>query len=157
MLETLYFIASIVAAAAVVGSLIFVGLQIRANTRENVLSRQIEGSDNYQVFQTTIIENADFRDIWLRGNQDINDLSSSELLSYGAFLAMWVDSVYRYRVQRSAGYEMFSWEEMQARFKPITRQKGAHQWWQRARSGYEEEIRQMIDEMLENTPTRPDP
>ena len=148
MLEDLYLVASIIAAFAVVGSLLFVGLQIKANTRENDLTRRLEGADNYQVFQLLIIENPEFREIWLKGRHDISNLSPSELLCYGAYLAMWVDAIYRYKTRREAGYDVFDWEVMKARFKPITNERGAHQWWEKARNGYEDEIRDIVDNLL---------
>lgn len=148
MLENLYFLAQILAAFAIVGSLVFVGLQIRAATKEQKLTRANEGADNYSRFQVILIENPEFREIWIKGADDVTLLSPSELLAYGAYLALWVDSAQRMSEQIRAGYGDGSWEKAKARYKPITRRKGTHQWWQKARRGYEESIRAIIDDIL---------
>ena len=122
------------------GSLVFVGLQIRAGTREQKLTRSNEGADNYSRFQVLLIENPDFRDIWIKGADDITLLTPSELLAFGAYLALWVDSAQRQLAQIRAGYATDSWETAKTRYKPITRRKGTHQWWHKARRGYEENV-----------------
>jgi hypothetical protein len=129
MLESLYFFAQIIAAIAIVASLVFVGLQIRASTKDQRLTRANEDADNYSRFQILLIENPEFRDIWVKGADDINMLTPSELLAFGAYLALWVDSAIRLAAQIRAGFAINSWEETKARYKPITRRKGTHQWW----------------------------
>ncbi len=151
-LEALYFVAQIIAALAVVASLVFVGLQVRASTREQALTRSIEAGDNYDRFQYLIIENPEFREVWVKGADDIGALSKTELMAFGAYMALWVGSVMRFSMRDQAGYASPStWEEVKAMYRPITARKGARQWWQKARGGYNERIRVLIDEIFDET------
>ena len=148
-LETFYFIAQIIAAVAIVGSLLFVGMQIRAGIREQRLTRANENADNYSRFQVLLIENPEFRDVWNKGADDLSSLNRNELLGFGAYMALWVDSLMRIDAQIKGGYgDITSWEQANARYKPVTRRKGAFQWWLRARSGYAGNIAAIGDEIF---------
>jgi len=108
-LEAFYFAAQILAALAVVGSLLFVGIQIK-------------------------------------GAEGISVLSPQELLAFGAYMALWVDSAQRIQAQQDSGYlEINNWHDAQARYKPVTRKVGAFQWWQRARRGYNANLVSIVD------------
>lgn len=155
-LEALYFSTQIIAGLAVFGSLVFVGLQIRASTREQQLTRSNEGADNYSRFQVILIENPEFRDIWIKGADDINQLEPSEMLAFGAYMALWVDSATRMVAQSKAGHASGYVENAQRRYRPLTRRKGTHQWWEKARLGYEEDTREFIDEILSLAKTADD-
>jgi hypothetical protein len=152
-LEVLYFLTQILAGLAVFGSLVFVGLQIRASTREQQLTRANEGADNYSRFQVILIENPEFRDIWIKGADDINQLDPSDLLAFGAYMALWVDSATRMVAQNKAGHASGYVENAGKRYRPLTRRKGTHQWWEKARLGYEEDTRAFIDKVLSTAKT----
>ncbi|MEH6552430.1 MAG: hypothetical protein V7744_20840 [Pseudomonadales bacterium] len=148
MLETLYFLAQILAAFAVVGSLVFVGLQIRGNTKEQGLTRANEAVENYERFQLILIENPEFREIWIKGADDIKQLAPSELLAFGAYMALWVTSAQKITAQMKAGYATISWENVKAAYRPVTNRKGAFQWWQKARGSYQEDVRERLDDIF---------
>jgi len=149
-LENWYFIAQILAAIAIVGSLVFVGLQIKAQTREQRLTRANEASDNYSRFQVLLIENPDFRKVWVKGADNISALSPDELLGFGAYMALWVDSAILIQAQADSGFANTGnhWEQVGARYRPITRRQGAFQWWLRARKGYPHSITPHIDQLF---------
>lgn len=133
---------------AVVVSLLYLALQVRANTKEQRLTRANEAADNYSRFQMLLIENPDFRDIWVKGADDISVLSPSELLGFGAYMALWVDSATRVQAQQRSGYRTAPVSILAARYKPIIRRRGAFQWWQRARKGYDAELVKMLDDIF---------
>lgn len=141
--------AEIFGALAVVVSLIYVALQVRANTREQRLTRANEAADNYSRFQTLLIENPEFRDIWIKGADDISVLSPSELLGFGAYMALWVDSATRVQAQQRSGYRTAPINALADRYKPIVRRRGAFQWWQRARGGYDADLVKLLDDIFE--------
>ena len=62
---------------AVVASLVFVGLQVRGSTREQRLTRTFEGVAAYEAFQHLLINNREFREIWLKGAEDLAPASGS--------------------------------------------------------------------------------
>lgn len=81
-LETLYLIMQIVAALAVIGSLVFVGLQVRAYTREQEHLRRFE---TFQIFNTI----ADFMsgpgnlsEVFAKAATDINNMTYPERIRF---------------------------------------------------------------------------
>lgn len=148
-LEALYFIMQIVAAVSVVASLVFVGLQVRGNTREQRLTRTIEGIAAYEAFQHLLINSREFREIWLKGAKGLGNLDDQELLAFGAYMALWVSSANRTGANIRAGQmSNRDWQATKSMWKPITLRKGAQEWWQRARRGYAPDVRASIDDVF---------
>lgn len=148
-LEGFYFLAQIVAGMAVVASLVFVGLQVRGSTREQRLTRTFEGVAAYEAFQHLLINNHEFREIWLKGAKGLENLDDQELLAFGAYMALWVSSAMRDRASMTAGHKSGKdWQVTKSMWKPITHRKGAQQWWQRARRGYAPDVQAVIDEVF---------
>jgi len=77
-LEALYFLAQIVAALAIVASLIFVGFQVRTSNREQRYSRKF---DNFTIQNTVsdfIIDNGEVARIYIKGGTDFSSLTTDE-------------------------------------------------------------------------------
>ena len=82
-LEHIFYLSQIVAALALVASLLFVALEVRNSTRE---SRHRAGEEAYQKFREVQLEtasNADLARIWATG---VHDFSSLEPLDKTRFL-----------------------------------------------------------------------
>lgn len=148
-LEALYFIAQIIAALAIVGSLVFVGIQLRAQNRDQQLARGNEAAENHDRFQKLLIENPDLRDIWVKGADNMDALTPAERIAFGAFLALWVGAIMRFDHRTKAGYASpASRAETLAMYRSVTRREGARQWWRRARAQYPFAVHPLGDELF---------
>jgi len=159
-LETLYFLAQIVAALAIVASLLFVGLQLRAQNREQQLARGNDAAESHDRFQKILIENPDLRDIWVKGADSMDALAPAERIAFGAFLALWVGAMMRFEQRTKAGYASpASRAETLAMYRSVTRREGARQWWRRARGQYPPTVQSLGDELFglteEASPSEP--
>jgi len=65
-LEQIYYISQIVSVIAIFGSLVFVGLQMRAQTRESRLAAVELVSMEYHGMMSSVMENAEFRAAWIK-------------------------------------------------------------------------------------------
>ena len=65
-LEELYYVSQIAAAVAIFGSLVFVGLQMRAQTRESRLSAIHELSAEYRAMMAPVVDNPELRRAWIK-------------------------------------------------------------------------------------------
>lgn len=74
-LEALYFIAQIMAALAIVGSLVFVGLQIRAQTKEQWLVRIQYRNESLSRFFEILNDRPENRDVFIEGLASFQSLS----------------------------------------------------------------------------------
>jgi hypothetical protein len=70
------------AAVAVIGSLIFVGIQMRLNTRELRLQRKFEANQEWSSFRRAIIDSSEVADIFQRGLFDPESLDEVEKLRF---------------------------------------------------------------------------
>jgi hypothetical protein len=77
-LEEISSIGQLVAAAATVASLVFVGLQIRQNTRATRAASHNSVSDSLNEINRMFAENADLAKIWLAGMADRQALTAEE-------------------------------------------------------------------------------
>jgi hypothetical protein len=77
-LEEIYYISQIVAVVGIFASLVFVGLQIRQNTRATRAASHNAVSDSLNEINRMFAENADLTKIWLAGMADRKSLTEEE-------------------------------------------------------------------------------
>lgn len=77
-LETLYFVAEIIAALAVIASIIFLGMQVRENTREQKLRREHELHQIQMVYFDHFTDDNANAEAFIRGGYDYRGLSGPE-------------------------------------------------------------------------------
>lgn len=77
-LETAYYLSQIVAVIAIFASLIFVGVQVRQNTRATRAASHNAVSDSLNDINRMFAENADLTKIWLAGMADRKALTDEE-------------------------------------------------------------------------------
>lgn len=85
MLSTLADIADLVAAAGVIGSLLFLAFQLREQNRETSLSNWRQLLESLTAFKAST-NDPYLADLVMRGNADFHALSPAEQLAYGNWL-----------------------------------------------------------------------
>jgi len=84
-LSDLAAVGSFINGVAVLASLIFVGFQLRQNTRAVRAGASQAHSQNWQQITMPVIESGDFVRIWRRGLDDIECLTDDERIRFYAF------------------------------------------------------------------------
>ena len=84
-LEQIYFISQTIAAAAVIISLIYVGIQLRQNTETTRLSAAQAFADMDNAFVSIINTSLTLAEILHRGSNDISNLEGGERIQFEAF------------------------------------------------------------------------
>lgn len=74
-----------IAGAAIVAALIFVGLEVRENTQVSTLTLDRMIDQQSVALNLSITASADFADILVRGEQDRDSLSPAELARFGSY------------------------------------------------------------------------
>ena len=90
-------IAEIVAAVAVVVTLIFVARDIRQNSKALSMSALRDTTSQWNQWSEMIATSADLADIGARGNESYSSLAPSEKLRYAAYVQSFFDNVESYR------------------------------------------------------------
>jgi len=148
-LETLYFIAQIISAAAIVGSLIFVGLQLRATRRQQLLALSDERQANLSRLNEIVIGDPEVREILLKGRSSLADLSPSEFLAFTCFQREVVGMLLRFRAHRHyAIVEDEHWQSITTVMRQWFEEPGNREWWEATREDFAEPSRAFIDSLI---------
>ena len=142
-------IAEVIAAVAIVISLIFVGLEIRENTRVTILTSDRAIDQQNLALNLSITNSADFADIIVRGEVDRSSLSDAERARFDNYnfsrFGAYENVIANYGDDLMPEEEYQVWSEhFQYRFgKP-----GYRDFWLEYRSGYFPNFRVWADEQF---------
>jgi hypothetical protein len=84
-LEHYYMLAQIVASIAVVGSLLFLGFEMRRNYKQTRLANWEAVVDRFNALWSRTTTNTEFAEILARGRQSYGGLSDAEKIIFGDF------------------------------------------------------------------------
>ncbi len=129
-LETFYFIAQIGAALAVVGSLLFVGFQVRQSNAEQRHQRRLERLAIVQTIPTLIVHDAELAEIVSRIEDDLSSLSRAEWVRYAATCSVITRS-YEALIEGYAtgGFSESELHAFEAQIEGLYPTPGFRKWW----------------------------
>ena len=148
-LEGLYFIAQIAAALAVVASLVFVGLQIKTNTRAQYVTSFSDRLNIMRDLETSIMQSPELRDCLVRGAMDYAALSEQDKLAYGSYMTLQMGYLASAQLHWDAGaIQRFRWEGSQRNFARQFRKFNAGPWWEAEKPKLAPGMAQMVEDAL---------
>lgn len=136
-LEQISYLSQIIAAAAVVASLIYAALQLRIYTKAARESRLVAASIDIQEFRRMLAQDATCARIFSDGLADLNQLDRSEQLRFSAMMQLVATQV-RY-------IDSFSDIPAEMNTTALWTRPGARQWWATTREIYAPHMVAMID------------
>ena len=145
-LEQWSYLGNVVAAVAVVASLVFVGLQTRQNTRAVRNATSQAHSQLYADINALLIEHADMARIWRLGLADLTGLKPDERIRFVAFAS----TVFRYYessyVQwRRGQLDAEHWHMIAHQAVDFMGQPGIQAWWTMRRQWHSDAFRQWVE------------
>ena len=138
-------IGEIVGALAVVVSLVYLGVQIRAQNRESSMLAMHQIS---QGFRESIGEfaNLESADIYVRGNEDYDSLSDTErfvlIAGLQRILRVWEEAYHQYQEGRLSDK---IWKVMHAQYSALMSSESFSRVWKLRRDYYDPEFRCYVD------------
>jgi hypothetical protein len=153
-LEHIFYLSQIIAALALVASLLFVAIEVRNSNRE---SRHRAGEEAYQKFREVQLEvagNADLARIWANGVHDFSSLEPLDrtrfLLLTHVFFKNW-ESVFLVHVDGRLSHELCESTESMA--GDLLGYSGVQAAWSARKTYFHPEFRTHVDRRLEATPS----
>ena len=144
-LEDIYYISQIIAVVAIFGSLIFVGIQIRQNTRATRAASHNAVSNALNEINRMFAENADLTRIWLAGNADRRTLNPEERWRFDSLCRAYMHVCETMYVQASLGTGdkgvMLAEEDG---IKAVFASPGSREWWSENPYGFSKKFRSYI-------------
>lgn len=138
-------------AAVVVGipSLIYLALQIRAQTQERRQSAVNELTTRWGDAMSALHENREFSAIYLRGMQSFQDLDSVSKAQISAFFNRTFKNFQAiYFAHRHGILPHPLWGEVERTMADLIAYPGPQQWWQTRRHWHTEEFAGVVDAMI---------
>lgn len=145
-------IAEAIGAAGVIGSLIYVGYQIRQNTKatQRTNARQTH-ADHATALHAALDEQVS--EIVLRGIENIDALTPQERYRFDIVVTVWLEAV----EQAFADYRQEDFPEdliqpFGKRIAGILGAAGGRKWWAQRSEWFSDSFRKEVDSLLENPP-----
>lgn len=141
-------IAELVGASGVIGSLIYVGFQIRQNTtatrRTNARSTaSVIGS----VYDTLIA--ADVAEIFVRGSQDLQALDAVERYRFDLAMVRWLQAIEQaYLDYRDDLYPQEVFDTYRQNIPGVLNSPGGSEWWNQRDAWFTADFRAHVEQLL---------
>lgn len=154
-LEQASALAQIFAAVAIVPSLVFVGLQLHANTRQ---MRIATAAGYYDIYRDHMLPatSQDFADIFQRsfsGQEDLNEVDRVRLNSYFAVFTRGYQ-VLHYQAAQNV-FDATFWDGAQNHFADLLASRGFQQYWATRRHHFNPAFQAFTDDLIANRPKMP--
>ena len=152
-LEALYYISQIVAVLAILGSLIFVGVQIRQNTKQAKAAAAQAVYENYANWYMWAGEDLTRAEIGMRGFKDIDSLSDEENAIFMAtFMAQFAYIQSAFYLWQDGSLKDDIWHSMEATLTTVFNTPGGRAFWQGRRFSFTDAFATHIEANVMNRP-----
>ena len=150
-LETIYYVSQILAVAAIFGSLVFVGLQIRQNTKAIKATSHHAITDSFNAINNMIANDQALARIWRLGNAGSEDLNEDERVSFSflslAYMRIFETLYYQYN-NGTLDKKLFDAELQTLKWSFTKERPGALAWWVNNPISLSAEFRAFIDGLI---------
>lgn len=143
-------VGEIIAAVAVVVSVVFVALEVRQNSRAQIRSTTQSAVSDYVGSLELLAANADLACLYARSAQDYEALSGSERLRFSAFyMATYYQLQEMHRLAEEGAIDADTWSGFHALLRETTRYPGVRQWFALRRDWFSERFQTYIDTLID--------
>jgi len=155
-LDQLANIAEISAAVLVIVSLMYVGAQIKQNTKATVISTSQAFVDMFSTTVSEITRGQEFTDIYWRGLSGLSNLHGSETAAFGA----WTISAFRtwesfYYHWQEGVFDDRLWAGFKSQFRDLFGYPGIREMWSIRSHQFDEKFREFVEQQIISAESRP--
>ena len=155
-LEQLSFISEIVAAIAVIASLIYVGRQVKENTTATKSTAAQAMADTMNGYVGLINSSSNLSDILHKGATGLDNLQGGEVIQFGAFHdQMFICSESLYYQWNDGVLDDHLWNVYRHAMVDILMQKGSQDWWENRRHWFGTQFAAAVDELCSEVSAKP--
>ena len=155
-LEQLSFLAQIISAVAVIGSLIFVGVQLRLATRAVRASSSQAHSTTYHAIIASLINDGDFARIWRISLADPEATNPDERVRFVAYSSALFRFYESSRVQWLRGQlDEEHWQNIEQQVIILRAQAGIKWWWKLRRHWHSPSFQHWFENLPDADPSSP--
>jgi len=142
-------VAGIIGALGVIGSLVFVGVQIRRNTAESHSRNASDFVGRHFELVSPIALDAEFARRWLKAGEAFDTLDEAEQLQFINYewraITAWNHD---FHLRRQGLIPDYHWHELEWLFQHIGQRQSARRAWEVFRPAYRADFRDYMDQFL---------
>ena len=150
-LEDLYYVSQIVAVIGIFASLIFVGLQVRQNTKAIRATSHHAVTDSFNAINNMIANDPAFARRWRLGAAGSEELNEDERVSFGfmslAYMRIFETLYYQYN-NGTLDKKLFDAELQTLKWSLTEEHPGTLAWWATNPISLSAEFRAFIDDLI---------
>ena len=152
-LEQAAYLSQVIAAIAVIASLIFVGVQLRQNTMAVLAQTSQAHSIGYQQIIAGISDNGEFAHIWRVGLADYESLNPDERARFLAFTSTLFRFYESSQVQMLRGaLDKEHWRTIEHQATDLVSQPGIQSWWAHRRHWHSARFQAWLEALPKQAP-----
>ncbi len=143
--EAIGAVGEILAAIAVVVTLVYLAKQIRQNSQAVQVAALRDTTEQWHRWSEVLATSSELADIVARGNKSYKQLPGNEAMRYGAYVQMFFDSAESYRslvLEHEVQKDLDVLESIIAR---RIRETGFNEWWSENRADYDPAFVDWVD------------
>jgi len=147
--EVIAAIAQVIAAIAVIPSLVYLAVQIRNQNKESRRAAANVLMLHWTDFRKSISDSADLAAIHLRGLESFDDLNPVEKLRFGSALGrifILSEGLYLFYLDGALGPEL--WKTFEQTTADLVAYPGAQAWWATRKHWHTAKFRALVDRMI---------
>ena len=142
-------IGELVGGFAVIASLVFVGFQVRHNTRSIRAATFQEAMRDVMTSTDMAISDPEWTRIWFGGLEDLDSLSPDERRRFGLGMVGFWRRIENVVYQTEQGVlERDAWEGLREALKRILSHPGAAAWWRVSDHAFNRSLREFVEREL---------
>jgi hypothetical protein len=149
-LEQYYYIGQLIAAGALVISLVYVGLQVKLSTKANQAGAAHAYVDTMNGYVGLINSSPNLAAVMHRGATGLENLTEGEVIQFSAFHDQCFITFEAFYFEWKQGLLMPElWNTYKHALLALLMQPGQREWWGLRRHWYDEEFRSYVEEIVE--------
>ena len=152
-LERILQVGELVAAIAVIVSVVFVGIEIRQNSRAQVQATTQAAVSDYVGSLELMAGDPEFACLYTRAVQDFDGLDAADRLRFSAYyMSTYYQLQEMHRLAEEGAIDADTWSGFHSLLQETTRYPGVRQWFAVRRTWFSERFQTYVDELMRQAP-----
>lgn len=152
-LERILQVGEIVAAIAVIISVVFVAIEIRQSSQAQVQATTQAAVSDYLDSLELMASDGEFACLYTRAVQDFESLNGADRLRFSAYyMSTYYQLQEMHRLAEEGAIDADTWSGFHSLLQETTRYPGVRQWFALRRTWFSERFQAYVDALMQQTP-----